>query len=155
MASAALKDGVKITQPDRRSASSSNLESLESQRRRILVVEDNAQARKQLQQLLQMDPQLQIDAANDGRQALEFLAEKHYSIVITDLKMPALGGIELIEEVQKQGRDVTVIVTTGHGSIDQAVQAIRLGAYDFLTKPIDVDHLRLVIDRALRERALG
>src|SRR5258708_20699173 len=62
--------------------------------------------------------------------------------------------MELIREVQTRGLPVTVIVTTGHGSIDAAVQAIRLGAYDFLTKPIDVDNLRLVVQRALRERAL-
>jgi DNA-binding NtrC family response regulator len=62
--------------------------------------------------------------------------------------------MDLIKEIQKKGLPVTVIVITGHGSIDEAVQAIRLGAYDFLTKPIDVDNLRLVVQRALRERAL-
>jgi DNA-binding NtrC family response regulator len=74
--------------------------------------------------------------------------------VITDLRMPHLDGMELIKEIQQRGLPVTIIVTTGHGSIDEAVQAIRLGAYDFLTKPIDMDNLFLVIQRALRERAL-
>ena len=68
--------------------------------------------------------------------------------------MPGMDGMELIEEVQKRRLPVTVIVTTGHGSIDEAVQAMRMGAYDFLTKPIDLDHLRLVVERALRERQL-
>jgi DNA-binding NtrC family response regulator len=68
--------------------------------------------------------------------------------------MPGLDGMDLIKEIQKRRLPVTVIVTTGHGSIDEAVQAIRMGAYDFLTKPIDPDNLRLVVQRALRERAL-
>jgi DNA-binding NtrC family response regulator len=122
--------------------------------RRILIVEDNEVARRQLQQLLQTDLNLQVDATGDGHKALQDLAEHNYSIVITDLRMPRLDGMELIREVQQRRLPVTIIVTTGHGSIDEAVQAIRLGAYDFLTKPIDVDHLRLVVQRALRERTL-
>jgi DNA-binding NtrC family response regulator len=122
--------------------------------RRILIVEDNEVARRQLQQLLQSDLNLQVDATGDGHKALQDLAEHNYSIVVTDLRMPRLDGMELIREVQQRRLPVTIIVTTGHGSIDEAVQAIRLGAYDFLTKPIDVDHLRLVVQRALRERTL-
>ena len=68
--------------------------------------------------------------------------------------MPRLDGMELIKEIQRRRLSVSMIVTTGYGSIDEAVQAIRLGATDFLTKPIDVEHLRRVIDRVLRERAL-
>jgi DNA-binding NtrC family response regulator len=122
--------------------------------RRILIVEDNETARRQLQQLLQGDLPLQVDVTGDGNKALQDLTERNYSIVITDLRMPRLDGMELIREVQQRRLPVTIIVTTGHGSIDEAVQAIRLGAYDFLTKPIDVDHLRLVVQRALRERTL-
>src|SRR5262249_57980611 len=90
----------------------------------------------------------------NGTEALEALVESNYSLVLTDLKMPGVDGMQLIEEVQKRRLPVTVIVTTGHGSIEEAVQAIRMGAYDFLTKPIGLDHLRLVVARALRERAL-
>ncbi len=122
--------------------------------RRVLIVEDNEPARRQLQQLLQTDPQLHVDSAGDGEQALRLLAEHGYSIVITDLRMPRLDGMELIKAIQEQRLPVTVIVTTGHGSIDGAVQAIRLGAYDYLTKPINLENLRLLLQRALRERAL-
>jgi two-component system, NtrC family, response regulator AtoC len=122
--------------------------------RRVLIVEDNDVARRQLQQLLQLDSQLQVDTAGNGQQALQNLTECPCSIVITDLRMPGLDGMQLIKEIQNKRLPVTVIVTTGHGSIDEAVKAIRLGAYDFLTKPIDVDNLRLVVQRALRERAL-
>jgi DNA-binding NtrC family response regulator len=122
--------------------------------RRLLLVEDNETAALKLRQLLEVDPQLQVDTASDGKQALQQLFEHNYSVVITDLRMPRLDGMQLIKEVQQRRLPVTVIVTTGHGSIDEAVQAIRMGAYDFLSKPIDVDNLRLVLQRALRERAL-
>jgi DNA-binding NtrC family response regulator len=122
--------------------------------RRILLVEDDEQAREQLQRLLQTEPDVQVDVVGDGAQALKALAEHHYSIAITDLRMPGCDGMELMREVQKRQWSVTVIVTTGFGSIDDAVEAIRLGAYDFILKPINIDNLRLVVQRALRERAL-
>jgi DNA-binding NtrC family response regulator len=122
--------------------------------RRILIVEDNELARRQLQQLLEADKTLQVVTTNDGEHALQELTERNYSIVITDLRMPQLDGMQLIKEVQRRSLPVTIIVTTGFGSIDDAVEAIRSGAYDFLTKPIDVDNLRLVVHRALKERIL-
>jgi DNA-binding NtrC family response regulator len=123
-------------------------------KRRILIAEDSETTRKQLQQLLESNPLLSVEAVANGGEALEALVERPYSIVVTDLKMPGVSGMELLEEVQKRRLPVAVIVTTGYGSVSEAVQAMRLGAADFLTKPIDIDHLRLVIDRALRERAL-
>jgi DNA-binding NtrC family response regulator len=123
-------------------------------RRRILIAEDNDVTRRQMQELLQDDVGLQIDVTNNGREALQRLVEQNYSILLTDLKMPQLAGMQLLEEVQKNNLPVTIIVMTDFGSIDRAVQAMRLGACDFLTKPIDPEHLRLVIHRALRERSL-
>ncbi len=123
-------------------------------RRRILVVEDDEITRQSLQKLLALDAELQVDATGDGTHALQILGDASYSVVITDLRMPRLDGMRLIEEVQKRRLPVTVIVTTGHGSVDDAVQAMRLGAYDFLAKPIDYDHLQLVVRRALAERTL-
>jgi DNA-binding NtrC family response regulator len=124
--------------------------------RRVLIAEDNEQARHQMCALLQAEDGLEVDTAGDGREALKILTDdKHsYSIFLTDLKMPGLDGMQLIKEIRKLSLPITVIVMTGHGSIPDAVQAVRLGAYDFLPKPIDVDHLRLVLQRALRERSL-
>jgi DNA-binding NtrC family response regulator len=122
--------------------------------RRLLIVEDDEPARRQLQKLLQADPDLHVDVCGDGDHALRLLTENNYSLLITDLRMPKLDGMQLIAEIERRRLPVTVIVTTGEGSIEEAVQAIRQGAYDFLTKPIDVDNLRLVLHRALRERAL-
>src|SRR5438445_8339763 len=122
--------------------------------RRVLIVDDDKATCEQLQSLLQANPALQVGFQTDGQKALEELSGTDYSIVITDLRMPTLDGMEMIEEIQRRRLSVSVIVTTGYGSIDEAVQAIRLGATDILTKPIDVDHLQRVIERALRERAL-
>jgi DNA-binding NtrC family response regulator len=121
---------------------------------RILVVEDNDLARKQLRQLLQANPMFEVDGAADGQKALAALAERNYSLVLTDLRMPSVDGLELIRAIQERRLPVTVIALTAFGSIDDAVQAIRLGAYDYLTKPIDIDNLRVLIERALRERSL-
>ena len=85
---------------------------------------------------------------------LQKLSAQHLSVVITDLKMPRISGLELLEEIQKRGLPSAVIVTTGVGGVEEAVRAVQLGATDFLTKPVDVDHLKLVVARALRERAL-
>jgi DNA-binding NtrC family response regulator len=122
--------------------------------RRILIAEDNETNRLQMQQVLESDGKVKVDTKADGIEALDAVVNNNYSILLTDLKMPRLNGMQLIEEVQKRRLPVTVIVMTGYGSIDEAVQAMRLGAYDFLTKPVDTQQLKLVVNRALRERTL-
>ena len=123
-------------------------------KRRVLIVEDNETARKQMQVFLETDSDLCVDTAANGSDALKALTERPYSVIITDLKMPRVDGLQLLEEVQKRRLPADVIITTGFGTIDHAVQAMRLGAADFLTKPIKLEHLRLVVQRSLRERAL-
>src|SRR5581483_9724155 len=121
--------------------------------RRMLIVEDNETSRQNLQKLLETEP-LTVDVVADGTQALQALGKHSYSIVLTDVKMPHVDGMELIKTIQERRLPVTVIVMTGYGSIDEAVRAMRLGAYDFLTKPLDVERLRLAVRRALRERSM-
>src|SRR5579872_878028 len=123
-------------------------------KRRILIAEDSSNTRQHLRTLLEKDDRFQVDVVGDGTQAFDMLTGSSYSILLTDLKMPGMDGMTLIEHARQRQLPVTMIVVTGYGSIDQAVQAMRLGAYDFLTKPIDPDHLLLVIDRAMRERGL-
>jgi DNA-binding NtrC family response regulator len=122
--------------------------------RRILIVEDDALASRHLRQLMPADGLFQVEAVQDGAQALAKLEEQPFSLVITDLRMPHLDGMELIQAIQDRHLPVTVIVTTGEGSVEEAVQAMRLGVYHFLTKPIDTEQLRLVVKRALQDRAL-
>jgi DNA-binding NtrC family response regulator len=122
--------------------------------RRILIAEDSKTTCEQLRTLLEAGEELAVDTVGDGKAALQALAQKSYSVLLTDLQMPHLDGMRLIESIQQRQLPVTVIVMSGYGSIDMAVKAMRMGAYDFLTKPVDVDHLRLVIERVLRERTL-
>src|SRR5207302_984080 len=93
---------------------------------KMLIVDDNETTCKQLQTLLRSNPALQLTYQTDGKKALEELASDNYSVLITDLRMPGMDGMQLIKEIQDRRLPVTVIVTTGHGSIDDAVQAIRM-----------------------------
>jgi len=115
---------------------------------RVLVVEDLEDTRVSLQELLQMTLNLHVDTAENGATALALLRDRPYSLVITDLRMPKVGGMELIATIQAEKIPVTVIVTTGHGSVKDAVEAMRMGAYDFLTKPADPQHLCLLVQGA-------
>ncbi len=121
---------------------------------RVLIVDDSDTACKQIKIFLESDPGIAVDTACNGVEALEALGERRYSVVVTDLKMPRVDGLQLLEEVQKRRLPADVIITTGFGTVDHAVQAMRAGAADFLTKPINLEHLKLVVQRALRERAL-
>jgi DNA-binding NtrC family response regulator len=121
---------------------------------RVLVVEDLEDQRTSLQELLQLQLGVTVDVAEDGAKGLEMLRARPYSLVITDMRMPKVSGLKLIEAVQSERIPTTVIVTTGHGSVKDAVEAMRMGAYDFLTKPADPQHLCLLVARALRDRAL-
>src|SRR5579872_4400353 len=121
---------------------------------RVLIVEDLEDARESLKELLEVSLGLEVDTAEDGVKGLQMLRERPYSLVITDLRMPKLSGMKLIETVQAEKIPATVIVTTGHGSIKDAVEAMRMGAFDFLTKPPDPQHLCLLVKRALQTRAL-
>src|SRR3984957_9973559 len=125
-----------------------------SMQHRILIADDSVALREPLRQMLQADGTYLVDTVADGQKALEMLTHASYSLFLTDLRMPGLEGMKLIEELRHRQLPVAVIVMTGFGSIDQAVKAMRLGAVDFLTKPVDIDHLRLVLTRALRERGL-
>jgi two-component system response regulator AtoC len=143
-----------VTRPEATPPEATPVVTTSASRRRILIVEDNETARKQIQVFLEADPNVIVDTAANGSDALKALTERPYSVIVTDLKMPRVDGLQLLEEVQKRRLPADVIITTGFGTIDHAVQAMRLGAADFLTKPINLEHLRLVIQRALRERAL-
>jgi DNA-binding NtrC family response regulator len=121
--------------------------------RRILVVEDLEDSRQSLQDLLQIGvPHAEVDAAEDGVRALEMIAERSYALIITDLRMPKASGMRLLREVKERELPCAVVIVTGHGGVKEAVEAMRLGAYDFLTKPVDPNQLVLLVDRVLRER---
>jgi DNA-binding NtrC family response regulator len=125
-----------------------------NQMQRLLVADDLEDTRISLQQLLHLSTGLDVDMAEDGQKALQLLEQRPYSILVTDLRMPKLNGLKLMEAIIERKLPVSVIVTTGHGGVDDAVQAMRMGAYDFITKGTNPQHLVLMVQRVLKERAL-
>jgi len=121
---------------------------------RILVVDDEASARSGLAKLLGQEG-YQVDTAADGVLALELVTERAPNLIVTDLKMPNMNGMELIAKVREHNPEIATIVTTAFSDVSSAVQAMRAGAEDYLTKPIDFDALLLVLERALQRRALA
>jgi two-component system NtrC family response regulator len=121
--------------------------------RRILVVDESRLIGQQLSQLLSM-PGRQVEVVRDGTAALERLVEQPYSLVLTDLALPRISGLELIREIRGRQLPVTIIVMTGRPTVETAVEAMRLGAYDFIRKPIDTDRFEVLVEHALEDRRL-
>ena len=120
--------------------------------RTILIAEDDVGMREGLSRSLRREG-FTVTLASDGLQALDRLRERTYRMVITDLEMPQVKGIEVLREVKKQSPAVPVVVITAYGSIGTAVEAMKEGAFDFLTKPFSSDALRDVVHRACTDRA--
>jgi two-component system response regulator HydG len=116
---------------------------------RVLVVDDDAGVRYTLRETLASLPGVEVDEAADGELALERLAAHPFELVITDLRMPRMDGLELMRRLQKLSHPPRVIVITAHGSERFAVEAMKAGAYDYFRKPFDVDELLAVVGRAL------
>ena len=95
-----------------------------------------------------------MTAVEDGEQALAALGEQESDVVLTDMKMPRINGLELLERIKRVRPEVEVILMTAFATVPQAVTAVKLGAFDYLTKPFDDDHLFIVLDKALRFRQL-
>ena len=120
---------------------------------RILVVDDDDNLRWVLQTQLE-DAGYEVAAVQDGPAALASIQESRPALVLTDLKMPGMSGLELLEQIRAEEPDLPVIVITAFGTIQSAVEAVKAGAYDYLTKPIDYDDLALGIRRALEHTHL-
>ncbi len=120
---------------------------------RVLVVDDEPSARSGLEKLLQQDGYL-VETAADGPAALDIAARWPPDVVVTDLKMPGMDGVELLGKLREQDADLPVVVVTAFGDVGSAVEAMRAGADDYLTKPVDFDALLLALERALERRRL-
>ena len=112
---------------------------------RVLVVEDDQAARVGLEQLIGMWGYT-VASAGDGEEALTHLDEFAPDIVLTDLVMPRMGGLELLRAIQKRGDDITTVLLTAQGTVESAVEAIKQGAYDYLTKPVDLQRLKILLE---------
>jgi YesN/AraC family two-component response regulator len=114
---------------------------------RVLIVGDEENERTGLAELVSAWG-YPAETARDGAEGFEKVSTWAPSIVVTDLKMPRMGGLELLERIADDGTAMAVIVVTAQGTIDSAVQAMRMGAYDYLTKPIDTERLRTILQNA-------
>jgi DNA-binding NtrC family response regulator len=114
---------------------------------KILIIDDERAIRRALREILEFE-QFEVDEAENGKQGLEKALAQSYDIIFCDIKMPELDGMEVLEGITKANIDVPVIMISGHGNIETAVQAIRNGAFDFIEKPLDLNRILVTIRNA-------
>lgn len=120
---------------------------------RILVIDDERSIRNTLKEILQYE-KYDVDLAEDGAQGLEQMSRNEYDIVLCDIKMPGMDGIEVLEKIQASFPDTPVVMISGHGNIDTAVESIKKGAYDYIEKPLDLNRLLITIRNAMDKSTL-
>src|ERR1017187_3208376 len=120
-------------------------------RERVLIVEDDAAQRVGLQQLVRRWG-FAVEVASDGKEALRKVEEFRPGIVLTDLVMPKMGGLDLLRALAERGADVTTLILTAQGTVETAVEAIKHGAYDYLTKPVDLQRLKILLDKVVERQ---
>lgn len=116
----------------------------------ILVIDDELGPRESLKMILK--PYYNIYTAERGGQAIDILSQVPIDLVTVDLKMPGLPGIKVLEKVKSHDSDIEAIIITGYGSMDSAIEGLRLGVFDYISKPFDVDHVLDLVRRALERR---
>ena len=120
---------------------------------RILIVEDKESMAQMLRETLELAG-YEVMIAKDGGEGIKRIRDSKIDLVLTDLKLPKKDGMEILKASKEENSLIPVIVMTAFGSVETAVSAMKLGAYDFITKPLDTDYLQLLIDRALRNQRL-
>ena len=120
---------------------------------RILIADDEPLIRKSLYEILRADGYY-ASMACDGEEALNKIEEKGFDIVITDMKMPKVGGMELLKKIKSKGSNIEVILITGYGNIENAVEAMRMGAFDYVTKPIVDNEIKIIINKIIERNRL-
>jgi len=117
---------------------------------KILIVEDEKAIRNVLKNILsEEDKSFEIEEAENGKQAIDKLGESDYDVVLCDIKMPGVDGIEVLDHAREQHPDTAVIMISGHGDLDTAVDSMKKGAYDYISKPPDLNRLLTTVRRAL------
>jgi DNA-binding NtrC family response regulator len=119
----------------------------------LLLVEDKNELRAMLRKALERNGH-SVDEASDGSAAIQKLRNRRYQMVLTDLKMPGASGLDVLRESKEADATIPVILLTAFGSVDEAVSAMKEGAFDFIQKPVDLDHLKLLVERATRQQEL-
>ena len=117
---------------------------------KILIVEDEKAIRNVLKNILSdEDKSFEIDEAENGKMAIDMLSEKEYDLLLCDIKMPGVDGIEVLDHVRENHSDTAIIMISGHGDLDTAVETMKKGAYDYISKPPDLNRLITTVRRAL------
>jgi len=119
----------------------------------ILIIDDEKAIRKTLVEILSFEG-YKIDEAGDGEEGLKRFSEKNYDLVLCDIKMPKLDGIEFLEKAKQINGDVPIIMISGHGNIDTAVEAVKKGAFDYISKPPDLNRLLITLRNATEKQEL-
>ena len=119
----------------------------------ILVIDDERSIRNTLKEILEYE-KFKVELAEHGAEGLEKFRQGNYDIVLCDIKMPEMDGMEVLEKIIEEGGDAQVIMISGHGNIDVAVEAIKKGAYDYIEKPLDLNRLLITIRNALDKSTL-
>jgi two-component system, sensor histidine kinase and response regulator len=123
---------------------------------RILIVDDDPALLEALPEALRLRlAELAVETCDSARDALGKIADEDYDTIVTDIKMPGMDGLALLDEIQRMRPDTPTILITGHGEHDLAVQALRRGAYDYIQKPIDRDYFTASLTRAIERRGLA
>ncbi len=122
------------------------------QKASVLIVDDEPGIRDALEDILK--DRYHISKAEDGRAAIKSLERIRYDVVLLDLKMPYITGLDVLREIRRNRFDPSVIMLTGHATVETAVEAMKLGAYDFLRKPIGMESVKLVVERAIERKSL-
>lgn len=120
---------------------------------KILVIDDERSIRNTLKEILEFE-KFEVEVAEDGIEGLEKLEKGNFDVVLCDIKMPRMDGIEVLEKIQEKEPDTTVVMISGHGTIDTAVEAIKKGAYDFIAKPLDLNRLLITVRNAMDKTKL-
>lgn len=121
------------------------------ERAKILIVDDEAHFCRSLLKILSAR-NISAFAVNRGEDALEEIARTPYDVVLLDVKMPGISGIEVLKRMKQQGIKAEVIVLSGHASLDTAMEIVKYGAYDYLLKPCDTDELLVKISNAYEQK---
>ena len=126
---------------------------MEDNKSKILVVDDEPGMREFLEIMLQKDGYI-VKTASDGSEALDKIDTTLYDLAITDIQMPVMNGIDVLKKINEKSPDTTVIMITAYASHETAIEAMKLGAYDYITKPFKIDEIKLVIKKALDKKKL-
>lgn len=122
-----------------------------SKDRKILIVDDEENARVGLGKLLSQEG-YDVECLGNGYEALEYIRRKKVSLVITDINMPEMNGLSLLRELNRKHPDVSVIMITAYGEVESYLEAINLGAFEYIHKPVKLDELKSVMSKLLKNR---